>query len=250
MSSRLEPVGVSLGDGCGPRFLLPDELRTVEGSAWFTSLARGLQDAILSLAVVRYARHGQRLCRQGAPAQEWLCVVCGSVRLCHASPSHRQVVATFAAPGTWIGDTELTDGGPVTHDAYAQGETKLLSIGRPDFEILCQRQGELNMALLRLQCARLRSMVERVADLHALTLEQRTAKQLLRLEHAFGVDRSRGPAIAVHLSQSELGELVGASRQRVNTVLKQFEREGMVRVTQSSVQIVAHEGLRARVVPA
>jgi len=236
-------------DWRGPPSLLPDELRVVEEGPWFASLPRELRDAILSLALVRYARHGERLCHQGAAADAWLCVVRVSVRLCHGAPNRRQVVATFAAPGAWIGDTELADGGPVTHDAYALGDTKLLSICRADFQILCRRQAGLHCALLRLQCARLRAMVERVADLHALSLEQRTAKLLLRLEHSFGVHGGRGPSIALQVSQSALAELVGASRQRINSVLKQFEREGMVRVVQSSVQIVAHDDLRARAMP-
>jgi CRP/FNR family transcriptional regulator, cyclic AMP receptor protein len=249
LSSSLEPLGITRRTGRGPQLLLPDELRVVEMGAWFASLPRELHDAILSLALVRYARHGQCLLRQGAPAEEWLCVVRGSMRLCHSASNHRQVVATFAPPGSWIGDTELADGGPMTHDAYAQGDTKLLSISRADFLILSQRYVELDKALLRLQCARLRSMVERVVDMHALSLAQRMAKQLLRLEHAFGVDASRGPSIALQVSQAELGELVGASRQRINGVLKQFEREGMVRLAQSAVQIVAHDVLKARAAP-
>ena len=233
----------------GPQLLVADELRVVETDAWFASLSRELRDAILSLAFVRYARHGECLFHQGSPAEDWLGVVRGSVRLCYSACRRRQVIATFAAPGTWIGDTELTDGGPMMHGAYAQGDTKLLTISRADFQILCQRYVELHVALLRLQCARLRSIGERVADLHTLSLEQRMAKQLLRLEHAFGVDASRGPSIALHVSQSELGELVCASRQRTNIVLKQFEREGIVRLSKWSVQIVAHEVLQARAVP-
>ena len=236
-------------DHHGPRLLDPDELRIVEANAWFASLSKELHDAILALAFVRQARHGECLFRQGSPAEDWLGVVRGSVRLCHSASKRRQAVVTFAAPGTWIGDTELADGGAAMHDAYAQGHTKLLSVSRADFQILCQRYVELHGALLRMQCARLRSIVERVADLHALSLEQRMAKQLLCLERAFGVDASRGPSIALHVSQLELSELVCASRQRTNIVLKQFEREGIVRVSKWSVQIVAHELLRARAVP-
>jgi CRP-like cAMP-binding protein len=77
-------------------------------------------------------------------------------------------------------------------------------------------------------------MTERLSDLHALSLQQRMAKQLLRLERTFGVDISRGPSIALQVSQSDLGELVG---------------EGIVRVAQAGVQILAHDVLRARAAP-
>jgi len=233
-----------LSRGCHP--LVADERRAVHAGDWFSGLSRPLRDAILSRASVRCARHGKRVLRQGAPADMWLCVVAGSLRLCHLAFNGRQVAATLVPPGGWVGEAELCDGGPVLHDAYAQGDTRLLAIARADFRFLVQRDAEFAQALLRLQCARLRAMVEQVADLHTLSLEQRMAKQLLQLEHAFGVDPSRGPSIALRVSQSELGELVGASRQRTNGMLKQFEREGAVRVAPSGVQIVAREVLKAR----
>lgn len=256
----------------GGRHPLADELRVVHSGAWFAGLSRPLRDAILSRATVRHARHGQRVLSQGAPAAVWLCVVGGSLRLstprCGPRPAHpprgagrpaepdlpeghaatpgRQVVARLVPPGGWVGEVELCDGGAVLHDAYAQGDTRLLGVTGADFHLLDQRHREFGQALLRLQCARLRAMVEQAADRLTLSLEQRTARQLLHLEQAFGADAPAGPPIALPVSQSELGELVGASRQRTNGALKQLEREGAVRVAPSGVQIVARDVLMAR----
>jgi CRP-like cAMP-binding protein len=247
-SSCVQPIGITWGLVRKP--LLPlHELRVVQSGACFSSLSRELGHAVLSLALARRVRHGERVFSQGARADEWLCVVRGCVRLCHRAPTGRRVVANFIPPGAWIGDSELCDGEPWTHSAHAHGDTELLTISRADFHVLCQRYPELCTALLRLQCTRLRAMVEQVVDLHALSLEQRVAKQLLRMEDAFGVDVSRGRSIALRLSQSELAELVGASRQRTNGVLRQLERDGAVRLASFSVQIVAHEVLRARAAP-
>ena len=56
----------------------------------------------------------------------------------------------------------------------------------------------------------------------------------------------RGSRIALRISQSDLGELLGASRQRVNNVLKQFERDGAVRLAAGGVRILGHALLRDR----
>jgi len=226
--------------------LSAEELRTVQAGACFASLSGELRQAILNAAEFRCVPHGERLFTQGEKPWHWLCVVRGSVRLSQSTASGHQVVTAFIRPGDWIGEVELADGKPMTHDAYAQGPTRLIAVARPDFERLCKASPEFVQALLRLQCARLRVMFEQVADLHALSLEQRVAKQLLRLERAFGVDGPRGSPIALRVVQSDLGGLVGGSRQRVNGVLRRLQREGAVRLSPAGVQIVEHERLRAR----
>lgn len=224
--------------------LCADDLRVVQAGALFAGLACELRQAILETAQLRCVPHGTRLFSQGEAPWHWLCVARGSVRLSQLTASGHQVVTAFMRPGDWIGEVELADGKPMTHDAHAQGETRLLSVGKPEFERLCKASPEFVQALLRLQCARLRVMFEQVADLHALSLEQRLAKQLLRLERAFGVDGPRGSPIALRVVQSDLGGLIGASRQRVNGVLRRFQREGAVRLSPAGVQIVEHERLR------
>jgi CRP/FNR family cyclic AMP-dependent transcriptional regulator len=225
--------------------LSADELRKVQAGPWFAGLSCELRQAILDVAQPRSASHGERLFSQGEAPWRWLCVVRGSVRLSQSAASGHYVVTAFIRPGDWIGEVELADGKPMTHDAYAQGATRLISVGRSDFERLCKASPEFVQALLRLQCARLRVLFEQLADLHALTLEQRLAKQLLRLERAFGVDGPCGSPIALRVLQSDLGGLIGASRQRVNGVLRRFQREGAVRLSPAGVQIVEHERLRA-----
>ncbi|XHS78012.1 Crp/Fnr family transcriptional regulator [Burkholderiaceae bacterium UC74_6] len=226
--------------------LLADELRAVQSAPWFGRLSPALQQDILGRAQVRYARHGERIFAQGEAPDSWYCVVRGSIRLSQWTHCGRSVISAFIHPGGWLGEVELVDGRPMTHDACAQGRTKLLCIAGADFHDLCGRHPELLRALLRVQCARLRIMFEQVADIQSLTLEQRLAKQLLNLERVFGVDEPRGSSIALRFAQSDLGGLVGASRQRVNGVLRQLEREGVIRLSPAGVQIVAHEQLRAR----
>jgi len=226
--------------------LSADELAAVQSNSWFASLSDEWRRAVLNAAQVRCAAHGERLVSQGEPPRHWLCVVSGSVRLSQSTASGHQVVTAFIRPGDWIGEVELADGKPMTHDAHTQGPTRLIAVARSDFESLCKASPEFVHALLRLQCARLRVMFEQVADLHVLTLEQRLAKQLLRLERAFGVDGPGGAPIALRVVQSDLGGLVGGSRQRVNGVLRRFQSEGAVRLSPAGVQIVEHDRLRAR----
>jgi CRP-like cAMP-binding protein len=225
--------------------LLREELRVVQSAPWFAKLSPALRQAILARVEILYAPHGERIFMQGEPADSWFCVVRGSIRLSQWSRCGRPIISAFIHPGGWLGEVELADGRPMTHDAFAQGATKLLRIPGPEFQRLCDEHAELLRALLRLQCARLRIMFEQAVDIQSLSLEQRLAKQLLRLERVFGVDEPAGSSIALRVAQSDLGGLVGASRQRVNGVLKRLERDGVIRLGPGSVQILEHERLRA-----
>lgn len=242
----LAPARAHGAGGAAPNPLLPDEWGVVHSNPWFAALAPELAQAIASLAEVRYLRHGQLVFRQHAPAEEWICVVRGALRLTQTDANGRRAIVAFVPPGDWVGDTELSDGETLTHEAHAHGAAKLLCVGRADFQLLCQRYTQLPRALLGLQCARVRTALQQVADLRDLSLEQRTAKQLLSLERVFGVDLLRGSRIALRVSQSDLGELLGASRQRVNNVLKRFERDGAVRLAAGGVRILGHALLRDR----
>jgi CRP-like cAMP-binding protein len=60
------------------------------------------------------------------------------------------------------------------------------------------------------------------------SLEQRLANRLLMLAGSFGVMSPQGLKIGLRLSQETLAQLIGATRQRVNTILKKWELDGIV----------------------
>jgi CRP-like cAMP-binding protein len=226
-----------------PPILTIDERNNIESGAWFSSLSSDLRAAILSRALVRRLADGAPLASRGQPAEEWVGVAAGAVRISSVTLSGKQVSLTYVEPGTWFGDIALFDGLPRTHDADAHGATTLLIIRKPDFHDLLSHHVELYDALLRLNCRRLRIMFNLVEDLNTRPLAARLAKNLLMLAKSYGVEQEDGVRIGLQLAQEDLAQLVGASRQRVNQELKGLEREGAIRVEPTRLVVLSREKL-------
>jgi CRP/FNR family transcriptional regulator, cyclic AMP receptor protein len=225
--------------------LTDDERRHIDSGAWFSRLSASLQQAILARAFVRRLADGAALAARGTPAEEWCGVARGAVRISSVSLSGKQVVLTYAEPGTWFGDIALFDGLPRTHDADAHGETTLLVVRRADFRELLAQHVELYDALLRLNCRRLRLMFDHFEDLNTRPLRARLAKQILLLARSYGIGEGDQIRIGLQLAQEDLAQLLGASRQRVNQELKGFEREGAVRVEPARLVVLSRDKLMA-----
>jgi len=221
------------------------ERNTIESGSWFSKLSAPLRSDILSRAFVRRLNDDALLSCRGEPAEEWVGVAKGAVRVSSVSLSGKQITLTYVEPGTWFGDISLFDGLPRTHDATTHGETTLLVVRKPDFKDLLSRHSELYEALLRLNCRRLRLMFDVVEDLNTRPLAARLAKQILLLARSYGVAQGEEIRIGLQLAQEDLAQLLGASRQRVNQELKGFERDGAVRVEPTRLVILSKDKLLA-----
>ena len=222
-----------------------DERSNIESGSWFSKLSLPLRQAILARSTVRRLSDGATLSARGTPAQEWVGVAKGAVRVSSVSLSGKQVTLTYVEPGTWFGDIALFDGLPRTHDASAHGETTLLVVRKADFKELLTQHVELYDALLRLNCRRLRLMFDTIEDLNTRPLAARLAKQVLLLARAYGIEQGEETRIGLQLAQEDLAQLLGASRQRVNQELKGFERDGAVRIEPTRLVVLSRQKLLA-----
>lgn len=225
--------------------LTNEERQNIETGPWFSRLSEPLRQDILSRAIVRRLPDGAPIAARGTPAEEWVGVAKGAVRVSSVALSGKQVTLTYAEPGTWFGDIALFDGLPRTHDADVHGDTTLLVVRKPDFKDLLSRHSELYDALLRLNCRRLRLMFDTIEDLNTRPLAARLAKQILLLARSYGIAQGDEIRIGLQLAQEDLAQLLGASRQRVNQELKGFEREGAVRVEPTRLVVLSRERLLA-----
>ncbi len=224
-----------------------EERRAIDSNSWFSSLSPSLRHDILRVAYVKRYRDGQVIGTRGAAPEEWKACAKGAVRVCSTSVSGKQTTLAYVEPGFWFGDTSLLDGGERTHDAYAHGDCTLLCVRRADFERLLAEHTELYAAILQLHVKRIRMLYATVEDMNTLALRSRLAKQLLVLMRGYGEPASafsKDIRIGLHLAQEELGQLLGASRQRVNQALKAMERRGIIRVDPAGLVICDLDGLQ------
>jgi CRP-like cAMP-binding protein len=233
------------GQKMNPPILTIEERHNIESGSWFSSLTLELRLAILGRSTVKRLHDGATLGARGAPAEDWIGVAKGAVRVSSVSLSGKQVSLTYVEPGIWFGDIALFDGLPRTHDASTHGPSTLLVVRKADFKDLLAHHVELYDALLRLNCRRLRLMFNLFEDLNTRPLGARLAKQLLLLAKSYGISQGEEIRIGLQLAQEDLAHLLGASRQRVNQELKELERDGALRIEPTRLVVLSRDKLMA-----
>jgi CRP-like cAMP-binding protein len=93
------------------------------------------------------------------------------------------------------------------------------------------------MTLLVILCQRLRQTSEQVEDILFRDLEARIAKNLLHLAETSGLVSKEGLSVDLHLSQRELGNIAGGSRESVNKHLQAWHRAGWIDLSKGSIVI-------------
>ncbi len=195
---------------------------------WFDTLPQDIRDGISSRGRRRMLTAGQRLYSRGDTPDGMYRVIEGAVRVSGISGDSRETVLDFYGPGVWFAEVSALDGLPRTHDATAEVPASLLHIAPTDLEELLAIHPRLSRALLRLEALRLRLLLTAVETYSTRSLEHRLANRLLMLAAAYGVTSSQGLTIELHLPQETLAQLVGATRQRINQIVKDWEIAGLI----------------------
>ena len=184
-------------------------------------------EALLSHARVEHHPAGELIFAKGAPARSMMAVLRGSVRISATAANGRDVVLAILDAGEIFGELALLDGGDRTADAIAMSDCDLLVIDQRDFIPFLKRRSELCIELLKVLATRLRRTDELVETVMFGRLDSRLARALVRLAAQNAGEGAR-PPLQLHVSQQELGGLVGASRENVNKQLRAWQRAGLL----------------------
>lgn len=195
---------------------------------WFASLPPAIQEDLVRRGRLRPLEVDQCLFRRGEVADGLFIVLEGCIRVGGTSVDGYEALLNFYEPGSWIGEVAMLDGEPRLHEAHAHVRSLALQIVAADFEELLSTHPGFCRLMLRLTGQRLRQMLEAFEAFTTQSLEQRLAGRLVMLAAHYGTATPHGVRIELQLPQESLAQLVGATRQRINQVLKQWEAQGLV----------------------
>lgn len=191
-------------------------------------------------------RRGETLFDEGDQGDRLYIVVEGKVKLGHTAPDGRENLIAVLGPGEMVGELTLFDPGPRTATATAVAPSRLLMLEHSALMGLIDARPELAKHMLRALAQRLRRTNEALADLVFSDVPGRVAKALLDLADRFGERRDEGVHVPHDLTQEELAQLVGASRETVNKSLADFVSRGWIRLEGRAVLLLDVDRLRRR----
>ena len=215
-------------------------------SPLFAALDPEAQEALrLRMDEIKLGR-GETLFNEGDPGDRLYVVITGKVKLGRTAVDGRENLLAVMGPGEMFGELSLFDPGPRTATATAVTATTLSGLGNSDLDPLLSQRPEVAGRLLAALARRLRRTNEAMADLVFSDVPGRVAKALLDLAQRFGVETSDGLRVTHDLTQEELAQLVGASRETVNKALADFAGRGFLRLDGRAVVILDLERLTRR----
>jgi CRP/FNR family transcriptional regulator, cyclic AMP receptor protein len=189
---------------------------------------------------------GERLFSEGAPGDKLYIILSGKIKLTKEAPDGRENLLSVHGPGEMFGELSLFDPIPRTSSATAVTSTDLAGIAHDDLRSWLSTRPEVAMHLLQALAQRLRRINEVKADLVFTDVPGRVAKALLDLAERFGSPGMLGIQVNHDLTQEELAQLVGASRETVNKALADFAARGWIQLAAKSVLITDVDRLRKR----
>ena len=194
-------------------------------------------DTLLAYSRVERYPAGEEIYAKGAPGQSMMVVLRGAAKMSSVSLDGKEIVFNIMHPGESFGEIAILDGKERSADAVAMSNCELLVVNRRDFLPMLEKHADICMTLLVILCQRLRQTSEQVEDILFRDLEARIAKNLLHLAETSGLVSKEGLSVDLHLSQRELGNIAGGSRESVNKHLQAWHRAGWIDLSKGSIVI-------------
>jgi CRP/FNR family transcriptional regulator, cyclic AMP receptor protein len=194
----------------------------------------------------RYAKHatlkrGTTLFSKGDPGHSLYAVISGTVKMSISSPDGRNAILNIVGPGEIFGEIALLDGQPRSTDAIANSNCELFVIDRREFIPFVKAQPALAMKFIELLCERLRVTSDQVEQIILQNLPGRLASALLRLSEKH-TSAPQGRTIAI--TQQEISEMVGMTRESINKQLRAWAGRDWVRLEHGAIVVLNAEMLR------
>ena len=225
---------------------MPHEEEVGRRAPLFTALDEAAAVSLrASMDSVKIAK-GSILFKEGDEGEHLYVIIDGKLKLGTSSGDGRENLLSILGPGEMFGELSLFDPGPRTSTATAVTDAKLLSLSHEKVIPWLKQNPEVSLQLLTRLSQRLRRTNEAVGDLVFSDVPGRVAKALIDLGDRFGKSIPEGLLVNHDLTQEELAQLVGASRETVNKALADFAGRGWLKLDGRSVLIADVDRLSKR----
>ncbi|GAA4419638.1 Crp/Fnr family transcriptional regulator [Georgenia halophila] len=222
------------------------ELNVIGSVPLFDALDEQDQGELRALMTETTLRRSETLFNEGDPGDRLYIIVDGKVKLGHTASDGRENLLAVLGPGELLGELTLFDPGPRSTTATAVAPSRLLTLEHAALMSFLESHPSLAKHMLRALAQRLRRTNESLADLVFSDVPGRVAKALLDLADRFGRPTDQGVHVSHDLTQEELAQLVGASRETVNKSLAEFVSRGWIRLEGRAVLLMEVDRLRRR----
>src|SRR6201992_4107357 len=208
----------------------------------FCDLAPEALDQLCRSAKPSTLKRGATIFSKGDPGNSLFAVITGTVKISISSADGRSAILNLIGGGELFGEIAVLDGQARTADATANSNCEIFAIDRRDFLPFVAAHPDLAMKFIELLCTRLRWTSDQVEQVILQNLPGRLAGALLRLAEKYNLAQSER---TIAITQQELSEMVGMTRESINKQLRVWAARNWVRLDHGAIVVLDADSLRA-----
>lgn len=217
----------------------------IERAPGFRLCSAALLDELVTEGLLSRFAIGETLVRRGERSDYLLMVIEGALEARIMLDTGRRHLLSFLPPGAFNGFLSIIDGGSQPHDLIAHLPSIVLRVPVATVQRMRCASRELHVAFERQLANRSRRLYDAIMESLHYPLHERLALRLVELADSVGFEREGRWTIALRLSQADLADLLGASRQSVNSEMRALQAAGMLRIARELIEISDLDKLRA-----
>ncbi len=203
----------------------------------FAELPAADLNVVAEMAGMRWFDRADHLYRQGDLAESFYVIFDGAVKVSRVTPSGRAMVVDFRGPGNVVGGRAIVAGERHADAAPAVEDVLVAAIPlREAAELLSSRPGAA-IPLARHLAQLLEEREARVASLSTKRVHQRLADALIELSATLGAAVDGITGINARLTQAEMADWIGTTRETTSTLLNDMRRAGFIDVVSRRIHI-------------
>lgn len=220
-----------------------DKERLLARHFLFAGLEADLLRRLAGLSETMTLARGDVLFYQGDEGDALYGIFDGSIRISLTSPDGKEFTINLMENGDVFGEIALLDGLSRTADARAGRDSRLMRIPRRAFLDLMDQEPRLMRHVIDMLCERIRVTTGEMTDVAFLDLRARLAKRLLDLSLSHGVEEGMGIRIGLTLTQTDVAQMLGVTREAVNKQIQTLVRSGLISMERGTITILARPKL-------
>jgi CRP/FNR family cyclic AMP-dependent transcriptional regulator len=208
-------------------------------------------DALLELArlftVQRYRKH-ETIFREGDPGETFYIVISGSVAVVRHGEGRRETILSILTDRDFFGEMSVFDTSVRSASIRTLTVAEIASLGRDEFLAQIDRSPRVGRLLVIALAERLRAANGLIAAATSQDIRSRLAALLMNLMDHFGEPGDGGTRIGLRLTNQEMANMIGTTRETVNRALNRFWDEHIIDMSAGTIVIAEPAKLKALLV--
>jgi CRP/FNR family transcriptional regulator len=197
------------------------------------------------LIMERTYQRGRIIFVEGEPGEAVFFLKSGRVKISKQAEDGREQILHFIHPGEVFAEVVLFDGGPYPATAEVVEDAKIGLIRNSDMERITLDNPGIALGMLKIMARRLRLAQKQINELALMDTSRRMASTLLYLAAEQGVPCEGGMAIEMSLTNQDLANMIGTSRETANRILSDLRRQKAIKVDRKQIVITDMKRLKS-----